>query len=425
MKLKDSVYNAVINLHKKTKKEWISLKEIYEEVERETGEPLKNGGASVRAIIEKHCSSSDVFDGDELYISKELRSGLYKAVSYDGYKTIDSLTIGDVFSREQLMDIFKISGQSGIMKTNTYQSLVLTTSEFNGVYNDGILENGRILYTGEGLIGDQTITKNNKTIYESRETGIPMYLFSKDKKRRYTFEGRVELYDDPYQKEEEDSNGNTRLVWKFPLKIVSYADNDLLDNDNYSNLVYEIIELENKIDSDYFIDDVNLEYREGPINIRKHRKTGRKIQRNGKPDFIADEIVKSKQGVINERVVYENELRKLIEAEANEQVKKMEEFFLNKKENEGYDVLSFELDDQGNYIEKYIEVKSTKSDERTPIDITADEIEFAMNHLDNYYIYRIVNSDSENRYFKIIKGRDLFNDDIYNFVPTSYKIYSN
>lgn len=423
MKLKDAVYNSVINLHRRENKEWISLKEIYEEVERITGESLRNGGGSVRAVIEKGCSSSEIFSGEEKYISKGLGSGLYKVVWYDGVKFINSIRIGDIFTKQQLMDIFKISGQSGIMKTNTYDCLVLTTSEFNTVYDDGTIEDGRIIYTGEGLIGDQAISKNNKTIYESRETKIPMYLFSKDDKRRYTFEGRVELFEDPYQKEEKDTNGNDRLVWKFPLRVVSDDDSSSYSYD-YSDLVYEIVELENRINSDISLDN-NLEYKDEPIIIRKYRRTSIKTVRSSKPDYIAEEIVKNKQGIITERMIYENELRKLIEAEATEETKKMEEFFLNKKENEGYDILSFELDDNDEYVEKYIEVKSTKGSESTPIDITDNEMEFAKRHIDNYYIYRIVNSDSDKRYCKIIKGKDLFDDEKFNFIPTSYKIYSN
>ena len=41
------------------------------------------------------------------------------------------MNIGDIFTRDQLMAIFKISGQSGIMKTNSLNCLVLTTSEEN------------------------------------------------------------------------------------------------------------------------------------------------------------------------------------------------------------------------------------------------------------------------------------------------------
>lgn len=414
---------ALIKIHEETKKEWVSLKEIYEKVEELRGIPNANSGASIRAAIETHCKDSSAFRGEELYISKGIGTGLYKSIYYDRIEFINRMNIGDTFTRDQLMAIFKISGQSGIMKTNTLNALILTTSE-ESVYGDSTIESGTIQYTGEGLEGDQTITKNNKTLYHSKENNLPVYLFTKDKKRRYTFEGRVELYDTPYQVKEKDVNGDERLVWKFPLKIIYPENYDFSKDEKYNEIVYEIEELENKVFSEININSNELEYKEGKINIRKYRKTNKKIQRNKKPDFIAEEIIKTKQGIINEKVIYENELKRLMEEDAKEQIKVMEDFFNNKKENEGYDILSFELDQSGNYIEKYIEVKSTKGGESTPIDITIDEIDFAKNHIDNYYLYRIINSDNKNRYLKIVRGKELFNNIDYEFIPTTFKIYS-
>ena len=228
------------------------------------------------------------------------------------------------------------------------------------------------------------------------------------------------MYDTPYQVPENDINGNERLVWKFPLRVVYYENEE--EDSTVKEISYEIIEIENKFLSDSIEEDGELKIVDGPLNIRKYRKTGKHLQRSSKPDFIAQEIIKNKQGMINEKYIYENEIQRLYEEEANEQIKLMEEFFLNKKENEGFDILSFEKNEDGKYIEKYIEVKSTKGNEGTPIDITVDEINFAREHLDNYYLYRIIYSDSDKRYLKIVKGKDLLES--YNFVPVVYKIYS-
>ena len=76
--LREIVYNSVINLHRRTKKEWISLKEIYNEVDRVRDVGINNGGASVRAALETHSSLSKVFSGKEEYILKEKGSGLLK-----------------------------------------------------------------------------------------------------------------------------------------------------------------------------------------------------------------------------------------------------------------------------------------------------------------------------------------------------------
>lgn len=423
--LNDKIRNSIIALHFKTSKEWIPLNEIYSEVENTNADGKNVGAAAIRDAIEKHCKLSTKFSSPEEYILKEKLSGLYKYIYYDQIKFINNLNIGDVFTRDQLMAIFKISGQSGIMKTNSLNCLVLTTSESNGIYDDSTVLNGVITYTGEGLTGDQTISKNNKTIFESNDNKIPMYLFSKDKNRKYIFEGKVKLNDEPYQSQEKDIDGNERIVWKFPLCIV-YPDNYDFDNDDkFKQITYEIKEIENKIYPEMVSEQKKLQFIDGIVNIRKYRKNDKKIQRSIKPDYVADEIVKSMQGVVNERKIYEQELGRLMTEEAKEQVQLMEDFFENKKENEGFDILSFELNNDGEYVEKYIEVKSTKNGEGTPIDITSDEINFAQNHINNYYLYRIFNSDSNNPQYKIILGKDLLNQETYNFVPTTFKIFLN
>ena len=422
MKLRDMVYNGVLELHRRTSNEWLHLKEIYDEVNKLYSIESKYNINDVGDVLEKYCASFDNFGGEELYILKEKGTGLYKAVVYDKLKKVDELRIGDILSRAQLMSLFKISGQSGIMKTNTLNCLVLTTSEENGIYEDGVVEDGLITYTGEGQVGDQTIAKNNKSIYYSLENHTPMYLFSKDNDRRYTFEGEVQLYEAPYQILEKDINGNYRKVWKFPLQVI-YRDDEQYPSDNYEEFMYEIMEVENKFFPDDNDDVVSIEYKEGPVNLRKYRKTDKKNVSTVKRDYVAEEIVKSTQGKKNEKLIFEMELKRLIEEEASEQVKIMEEFFKNKTENEGYDILSFERDDNGEYVEKYIEVKSTKGNEGTPIDITADEVEFARKNKDQYYLYRIIKSDSEDRYYKIVTGRELLDEGIYNFVPTTFRIY--
>lgn len=417
--LREVVYNSVINLHRNTQKEWFHLKEIYEEVAKV--KEVKNGAISIKKILETHCAACDAFIGIEEYLLKEKGMELYKSLYYDQIKLIDSINVGDIFNRDQLMNLFKISGQSGMMKTNKLNCLVLTTSERNGVYNDSLVENGTIIYTGEGLEGDQEITKNNKTLYESRETNLPIYLFTKNKDKNYIFEGMVELCDDPYQVHEKDINKNDRLVWKFPLRIMDSEEDEIENPHVMSEIVHEIKKIENNIEVKNISSE--LVFKEGPLNIRKYKKTGRHVKRNSKPDFIAQEIVKIKQGTINEKDIFKFELNRLTKEGATEQVKEMKDFFDNKRENEGFDVLTFEKDENSVYVKKYIEVKSTKGNEGTPIDITIDEIQFAKEHIDDYYLYRIVNSDSEDRYVKVVKGVELANS--FKFVPTTFKIYSD
>jgi len=253
---------------------------------------------------------------------------------------------------------------------------------------------------------------------------ISLILFSKDINKKYVFEGQVELYDQPYQLSEKDINGVTRLVWKFPLKIIYPSDNGYCIDKKYEKLIQEITKLENSPALSDLIVSEELIFKEGKVNIKKYRKPNKQIKRHKKPDYIANEIVKTTQGIRNEKDVYNNEIKRLMKENALEQVKKMQDFFKNKKDNEGFDILTFELNEEGKYIEKFIEVKSTKGNESTPIDISAEEIDFAKKHINDYYLYRIVKSDSKERYCKIVKGKDLLNDKDYSFVPSAFKIYS-
>ena len=423
--LKEDINRAVIAIHRETKKEWIPLKEIYEKVEEIRKKTNANKGASIRASLETHCPDCiTTFSGNALYRLKEKGSGLYKSIYYDQIIKIENLSIGETFTRDELMNLFKISGQSGMMKTNSLDALVLTTSPTNGTYKDSDIENGKIIYTGEGLIGDQELNKNNKTLFDSYTNNTPVYLFTKDKYRRYTFEGRVELCDNPYQIEETDSNREIRKVWKFPLHVLYPEENITTETDENLKIIIEKVELLNE-EVMVTVSNSELVFIDEPLKIRKFRPASerKKKNRNSKPDYIAEEIVKNKQGIINEKLIYENEIKELLEKNAIEQVEEMRKFFENKKENEGYDILSFELDSDGKYIEKYIEVKSTKGDESTPIDITDNEVEFAKKHINQYYLYRVIKSDSNDRYVKVVKGKDLFKN--YTLEPTTYKIYSN
>ena len=209
-----------------------------------------------------------------------------------------------------------------------------------------------------------------------------------------------------------------------PVNWKKWIDNNTESKyeDIYEDVKENIKVLENKFIRTVYEDNKQIVIKDEPLKIRKYEQKDKVSESSRKkPDYVANEAIKVVQGEKNEEAIYRHELEIMMKAEADEQVKKMEEFFKNKNDTEGYDILSFELID-GEYQEKYIEVKSTQSsDEGTPIDITKGEIEFAKKHMENYYIYRIINSNSKNRYVKIIKGIDLFKS--FELIPTTYKLY--
>ena len=359
--------------------------------------------------------------------NEEMSDYLKKNYFYELKNTsgIDDLIIGNVYSNSEISNTFSVSNMGGMRRSLKTNSLVLISKHqdkhVGSVYEDEWTKDGILNYTGMGTIGDQSINfGQNKTLAIAKKEGIKVYLFESYKDNEYYYDGEVELAGAIFQADEKDINGNIRKVIKFPLRKINQED-DIVD-EQVEKVSYDIVQISEKIESD----EINgIILREGIPEIRKYNniEERKKNNRTSKPDYIAEEIIKTKQGELNEKVIYEMELQKLMELEAEEEVRRMQEFFENRKDNEGYDILSFEVDEEGNLIEKYIEVKSTKGPESTPIDITSNEIEFAKQHLDNYFIYRIFNSNNKNRSCKILSGKNLFSK--YSLIPTAYKIYSN
>jgi len=354
-------------------------------------------------------------------LSEYLKNNFEEELSH--VSGIEDMVIGNIYNHSEIINTFKCATMGGMRRSKKTNSLVLITKHqekhAGDIYEDEWTPDGILNYTGMGTIGDQSINfGQNKTLATAKQNGIKVYLFESYKDNEYYYDGEVELAGSIFQSDEKDVNGNIRKVIKFPLRKIS-QDEDIIDK-QVQEVSYDIIQISQKIESDNHGIPV---FKEGSLEIRKYNNVEekRKNNRASKPDYIAEEIIKTKQGEINEKAIYEIELEKIMKLEADEEVKRMEDFFNNKKDNEGYDILSFEADENGNLIEKYIEVKSTKGPESTPIDITDNEIEFAKKHIDQYYLYRIYNSNKSNCSYKIVTGKELLED--YLLVPTSYKVY--
>ena len=89
------------------------------------------------------------------------------------------LTVGQEYSNDEIVKIFKCGNMGGMRKSNTKNALVLisfhdkTDRLYEDYWRDGVL-----YYTGTGQIGDQDLeTPPNKTLAESQRNGITVYLF--------------------------------------------------------------------------------------------------------------------------------------------------------------------------------------------------------------------------------------------------------
>jgi 5-methylcytosine-specific restriction protein A len=72
-----------------------------------------------------------------------------------------------------------------------------------------------------GQSGDQVLDGNqNRTLFDSKKTGVGVHLFEVYTRGLYTYQGRVELSGAPYQEIQIDIEDKPRKVWMFPVKLV-------------------------------------------------------------------------------------------------------------------------------------------------------------------------------------------------------------
>ncbi len=130
------------------------------------------------------------------------------------------LKVDDVVSSRTIVDLFRVGNMGGMRRSHTTNSLVLISDHTKGIYDDR-WEGDTLYYTGMGLQGNQSLTAQNKTVYESSYNKIVMHLFEVHIPRQYRYRGEVVLGRTPFQEEQLDINNHLRMVWVFPLKLVS------------------------------------------------------------------------------------------------------------------------------------------------------------------------------------------------------------
>ncbi len=127
---------------------------------------------------------------------------------------------GQVLTNRELTEVFKCGNMGRMRKSNTYNTLTLISNHTKGLYND-VWKSDILHFTGTGKIGDQKIRfSQNRTLAESNETNIPIYLFEVYEHAKYTYKGKVKLVGEPYQDIQVGDDEEPRKVWIFPIKLI-------------------------------------------------------------------------------------------------------------------------------------------------------------------------------------------------------------
>lgn len=178
------------------------------------------------------------------------------------------LQIGDTLTFGQLRNLFQCSNAGGVLPTKKFQTLVIVSNHIKGIADDK-WENDVLYYTGMGMNGDQMLDGSyNKILSESNTNGMTVHLFEVYVQNEYVYRGIVKLVQEPYQEFRQDSNGNIRRVWVFPVKVTGdVRKEDELEEGRLFDRIAEIPEEEiERIESGY---------------ARKPKKKTKPILRNG------------------------------------------------------------------------------------------------------------------------------------------------
>jgi len=128
---------------------------------------------------------------------------------------------GQVIDNKALHEIFKCSPQGGMRRSKATNTLVIVSNHVTSIYDDRW--DGDVLhYTGMGQTGDQELNfKQNRTLADSDVNGVQVFLFEVHRLGEYTYCGEVKLAEQPYKEQQPDSSGHDRVVWMFPVRLVS------------------------------------------------------------------------------------------------------------------------------------------------------------------------------------------------------------
>lgn len=135
-----------------------------------------------------------------------------------------------------------------------------------------------------------------------------------------------------------------------------------------------------------------------------------------KIDYIKKAVKDLKIGLRGEKLVISHEQDRLRDLGFYEEAEKVK-WISTEDDSLGYDIKSFDVDDQGNLFDIQIEVKTTRSIVDTDFFVTRNELKKSKEYAKSYFVYRIYDADAKCPKFYRAQGKieDNFIIDPYTF----------
>ena len=198
------------------------------------------------------------------------------------------ISLGTELSNQAVCKLFGCSLNAGMNRSHKTNTLVLISNRVKSLYQDRF-DGDVIHYTGEGQLGDQRLTKQNKTLYESGTNGTAVHFFEVLEPFIYTYLGQVELASKPYQEIQLDKNKASRKVWMFPLKKAGNGSFKPIPIEKIEALGVQREALIHKMSDE----ELKVRAKQAPKKPSKRQGTASQYQRN---EFVAELALRRANG---------------------------------------------------------------------------------------------------------------------------------
>ena len=366
--LKYIIGQAISNVLSRTRKEYAPLNEIYDEVCNLKNEKINDGmKVQIREKLQECCPQYENYLGKEdFFQTKEKQSGLWKN---------------------------KITGESELTPY-----IINIIKQYPGI--DTIMLKKKLYEMINLTPGDKakSMTRNGEMKIDQI---MRNFVSHKDSHMNIRFE---------------KNNGTYKMYYEGDDEAT--FDVDLYEKVTQDETVYDIITEENEKPDES--DPIKLKFISDDLTPKQTKNKDGKIfiRKNDINTWINREKSRIKNGNLAEQLVFIAEKVRLQELSRGDLAEKVKWISRDSGDGYGYDILSYEIDDNGKEFEIHIEVKSTANLNDDFI-MSANELKYAKEHKESYRLYKVAKIKSDSPVCKVIEG-DLNN--IFEFEPSEFKV---
>jgi len=292
--------------------------------------------------------------------------------------------------------------------SNKYSAMIYSSSVINEMINDDYFSDKTI---------DLRVKNKSKDKYGygyERSTIISKFYKKNEfdeKELMNDLNRMMSIYDYLYM-QFKDEGYETFISDIVEKKWIPSFSTDILDA-KMKNEILKESGLEKASIKEYSYEEVN------PSNYDKPRKIVKSSAIIRKTDYISKARRDTANGLLGEETVLAFEKERLNKLGRSDLAKKVK-ILSTTSDSYGYDIISYDIDKNGNEVPRYIEVKSTSSTDDEVIFFSENEVNISDKYKENYWVYRVIEVSSKKRKIYKINGSIKEN---YELIPINYKAY--